>query len=97
MHQHLHARCNSLARSRAPVGSTFGIFTMHWSRLLTGAFVVAAVAAHAQSPAPLMAGGSATKLQYESAFTGYRPFAEAALLPWKRANSDAAPALKVLR
>ena len=63
---------------------------MDWSRLLTGAFVVATVAAHAQSPTPLTAGGSATKLQYESAFTDYRPFAEAGAIPWKQANSDAA-------
>ena len=86
----MHARWNGLALVRADVGSTFGMFIMSWSSVLTAGLVVAAEVAHAQSTATPMTNGSGTKLRYESAFADYRPFAEIELLPWKRANSDAA-------
>jgi len=63
---------------------------MVWSRLLTGAFVIAAAAAHAQSSMPPASGNPATKLRYQSAFSDYRPYTDAEVVSWKQANGDAA-------
>jgi len=82
---------------RADVGSTFGVFIMVWLRILIGASVAASAAAYAQSSNPPAATAAATgtqhpatTLQYQSAFSDYRPFTEIELVSWQRANGDAA-------
>ncbi len=62
---------------------------MVWSRLLLSAWVAAAIAAHAESPAPTAAPvpGSTS---YASAFTDYRRYADVEIVSWKGANEEAA-------
>jgi hypothetical protein len=67
---------------------------MYSSRMAIG-LLLAAAAAHAQSPvppasAPPAAGGTPPALQYRSAFDGYRPNPQIEVESWSRANDVAA-------
>jgi hypothetical protein len=61
---------------------------MRWFRLLMGACATTAVVAYAQPPASSAPSGAGKKLQYQSAFDGYRPFTDSGTVPWRRANDE---------
>lgn len=63
---------------------------MVWLRLLTGAFVAISAAAYAQSTVAPASAAAGMKMNYQSAFSDYRSFANIDSASWKRANSDAA-------
>ena len=59
-----------------------------WVVPLCGAAAITALSAWAQqrAPDPADPAGSVPPVKYESAFAGYRPFAEEKVAPWRQSN-----------
>ena len=76
------------ACSHAGIAIGFGVFIMQMFRLLMGAYATTAVVAYAQPPASSTAPGAGKKLQYQSAFAGYRSYTDGETVPWRRANDE---------
>jgi hypothetical protein len=66
----------------------FGEFIMSLLRLIVGAYAAAATIAYAQIPVTPAPSTGGQKLQYQSAFAGYRSFSEIETVPWRQANDE---------
>ena len=63
---------------------------MKFSRFLVFAIAGTSLGALAQAPVAYAPPSTPLKMQYQSAFADYRPYAEVEAISWKQANDDAA-------